>query len=176
MIKSILLTTIAFLLLLTPLMAQVEPGEEGAVNDQGPGNRGELLRRELGLTPQQMMQIRTINRDTRPKMRIAQEKLRLARQDLNQAIYDDSFDEEVLRIRLHNVVEAQAEVTKLQALSEVAVRKVLSPEQLGKFRVIRERFSRRQEGPARRMGDGMRNRRNRPRNPVTDRPPPPPQR
>ena len=175
MIKTILITAFAFLLFLSPVLAQYD-ADDPVVNGQARGNRGDILRRELGLTPQQMMQIRGINRDTRPKMRLAQEKLRIARQDLNQAIYADSLDEEALRIRLRNVVEAQAEVTRLQALSEVAVRKVLSPEQLGKFRVLRERFARMQQGAGGRMRDGMRNRRNRPGKPGNDRPLPPPMR
>lgn len=98
------------------------------------------LLRELGLTQEQVRQIRLINAENKDKMRDAQARLREATRSLDQAVYADALDEELLRTRLREVVEAQAEVTKLRAAAELAVRRVLTPEQLTRFREIRQRF------------------------------------
>ncbi len=118
------------------------PANEFVSGDPDSANRSEVLRRELRLSPEQMRQIREVNVSIRPRMREAQKAFRLARRDLDAAIYADNLDEEALRIRVKDVVEAQAEVTRLRTMSEVAVRKILSPEQLVRFRELRLRFQR----------------------------------
>ena len=108
-------------------------------------DRGNILRRELQLTPEQMVRIRQINGDSRRNMVAAQQRFQLARRDLDRTIYADDLVEEELQQRVRNVVEAQAEVTKIRAMSEVAVRTVLTPEQLVRFRELRQRFAREEE-------------------------------
>ncbi len=136
--------------------------------DNDSPNRRNILRRELNLTDDQMMMIRKINVDNRPKMRLAQQQVQAARKDLDQAIYADSLDEEHLKGRVRAVIEAEAEVSKLRAMSEVAVRKVLTPEQLVRFRELRSRFARQGEEMRRRSLRRQNERRARPNtdNPV----------
>lgn len=103
-------------------------------------NRPSLLA-ELDLTPEQIQQIRRINRENQPLLRAAQQRLREARTNLDQAVYDDNSDEREVQTRLKNVQQAQAEVARLRSSAEFAVRKVLTPEQLLKFREVRRRFA-----------------------------------
>jgi Spy/CpxP family protein refolding chaperone len=128
------------------------PPNGNAFSDEGPErdgpNRQRILKRVLGLNNEQMLAIRNINAEMRPKMHFAIQKVGEARGELDRAIYSDELDEAMLRERVRALVEAEGEVTRLRTMSEVAVRKVLTPEQLVKFRQLRQRFER-QRGPAR---------------------------
>lgn len=133
------------------------PGGRPFAPDQPESNRRMVLRRELGLSVEQMMAIRKINQEMRPKMRQAQLQAQVARKELDEAIYADSMNEELLHEKVKALVEADAEMTRLRTMSEVAVRKLLTPDQLVRFRQIRQRFARQQMQRRRRpMRDGSR--------------------
>lgn len=102
-------------------------------------NRPNLLR-ELDLSAEQIQQIRRIHADKRPLIREAQQKVREANRDLDEAIYADDANETDIKTRLKDAQNAQAEVAKIRSMTEFAVRKVLTPEQLVKFREVRQRF------------------------------------
>lgn len=121
------------------------PGNDFVANETDRPERADILRRELQLSPEQMRKIRFLNAEMRPRMRDAQQAFRIARRDLDEAIYADELNEEELRLKMRAVNEAQAEVNRLRAFSEVAVRKILSPEQLVRFRQLRLRFARQAE-------------------------------
>lgn len=120
-----------------------------------PGERRPNLMLELGLSPEQVKQMREINRQRRPKMEAAQITLREANRALDNAIYSDRVNEEEVTQKLGDYQAAQSSVAKLRADSELSVRKILTPEQLVKFREIRRRFA---ESRGRRLqpGPGMR--------------------
>lgn len=99
------------------------------------------LFRELGLTPDQIAQIRGINIERKPLMEAATRKLREANKNLDMAIYADAPNEADVQARLDEYRQAQAEVVRLRFMSEFAVRKVLTPEQLVKFRDLRRKFA-----------------------------------
>lgn len=98
------------------------------------------LLRELNLTPEQVEQIRQINLVNKEKVREAQIRAREATKNLDQAIYADVQDENVINERVRQLQAAQAELTKLRAATEFAVRKILTPEQLTRFRELRQQF------------------------------------
>lgn len=119
--------------------------QEELTNDDAPkqnlnqAKRPSLLA-ELNLSPDQVRQIRVINRANQPLQREAQRRLRDAKSDLDEAIYADNSDETNVQAKLKAVHVAQAEVIKLRSTTEFAVRRVLTPEQLVKFREVRRRF------------------------------------
>ncbi len=125
------------------------------------------IMRELNLTQEQVQQIRRINVERKPLMQQAQMKLRQANRALDAAIYADDANEDIIRERMKEAAAAQADLMRVKTLTEVMIRKVLTPEQLGKFRELRERLMQRQnenkDQPVRPI-DRMRNRQN--RNPV----------
>ena len=96
--------------------------------------------RELGLTRDQIRQIRILNETRRPLMQNAQRRQRVAMRDLDQAIYADAVDETDVRLKLQELQLAQAEVAKIRAINELEVRKILTPEELVKFRLLRQRM------------------------------------
>jgi len=130
--------------LLTVCFSTVKSQEETTQQNFNQERRPNLLT-ELDLSQSQIQQIRRINADKKPLMREAQQKVREANRSLDQAIYADDADETEIQDRLKAAQLAQAEVTKIRSSTEYAVRKVLNPIQLVKFREIRQRFMERME-------------------------------
>ncbi|MBC7901365.1 MAG: hypothetical protein H7070_15080 [Saprospiraceae bacterium] len=130
--------------LFAPLFVQGQdaPPEE-AVKPlvERPAQQRPNLLRELGLLPEQIRQIRRINMERKPLMEAAQIRLRQANRDLDLAIYADDVRDEDVRLRLNDFQAAQAEVAKIRFASELAIRKLLAPEQLVKFRELRQGFA-----------------------------------
>lgn len=118
------------------------------------------LLEQLGLSREQIQQIRRINQEKQPLMREAQEKLREANRALDLAIYADTVNEEEVKNRLKDVQLAQAEVIRIRTMMEFEVRKVLTPEQLDKFRKLREEFARQMEERRQQNEDRQNQRRN----------------
>ncbi len=112
-----------------------------APNKQADRERRPNLLAELGLTQDQRRQIRLINTEKRPLMRDAQQRLREANRNLDQAIYADNVNETEIRARLNDFQTAQTELSKIRFTNELAIRRVLTAEQLSKFRVLREQFA-----------------------------------
>lgn len=135
--------------LLTAFCFAVKAQQEPLPNDAPQLNlnqpRRPNLLAELDLSPQQIKRIRRINAERRPLLREAQQKVRDANRNLDQAIYADTADETEIRSRLKDVQLAQSEVSKIRSMIEYAVRKVLTPEQLVKFRELRQKAMERLE-------------------------------
>lgn len=130
---------IAILMLAFSVAAQNGPPPEEA--SQFTPERPNLLE-NLGLTQDQIREIRLMNRDRKPRMEAAQKRLREANQALDQAIYGDAINESEIQVRLSAFQAAQAEVSRIRFQSEVELRKILTPEQLTKFRQLRARVAR----------------------------------
>src|SRR5689334_10549981 len=128
------------------------PPPEGAQQPKRPN-----LLMILGLSPEQQQAVRRINQQRKPLMEAAMTRLRAANQALDEAIYADSPDETVFQARLKELHAAQAEVAKLRFRSEFEVRKILTPDQLARFRELRRRFQQSGQGPNG-QGDGMKGR------------------
>ena len=137
---SLIITLFVFGFAIVETKAQ----DEMAPEDQRPpmARRPNLLQ-ELNLSREQIQQIRRINQARKPLMQEAQMRFRQANRALDEAIYSDSPNEADIQARMKDVQLAQAEVIKIRTQSEYAIRKVLTPEQLVKFRELRERFMRR---------------------------------
>lgn len=95
---------------------------------------------QLGLSRDQVQQIRRLNQERKPLMDEAQRRFREANVALDLAIYSDQPSDSDVEARLKDFHLAQAEVAKLRFANEYAVRKILTPEQLVRFRELRRRF------------------------------------
>jgi Spy/CpxP family protein refolding chaperone len=138
---SLIITLFVFGFAVTETRAQDEmpPDDRPPI---GKRQRPNLLQ-ELNLSREQIQQIRRINQARKPLMQEAQMRFRQANRALDEAIYSDSPNEVDIQARMKDVQLAQAEIIKIRTQSEYAIRKVLTPEQLVKFRELRERFMRR---------------------------------
>lgn len=152
-----------------------QPRDDGPRNR--PGDRGQMLR-ELGLSREQMQQIRRMNEERRPVMEAAHRRMEAANRALDQAIYADTLDQTEIDNRLKEVNAAQNELNRLRFMNELQVRKVLTPEQLVKFREMREKFERMREDIRDRIEDRRPGppRDGQPARPLVNRPGGPPQR
>ncbi len=108
------------------------------------------LRMELGLTPEQMQALRRINAERKPSEMSARRRFQDANRALNMAIYSDTVDQAEFQTRLSEFQAAQAELARIKFTNELAVRRLLTPDQLVKFRDLRRRFA---EGRGRRAND-----------------------
>lgn len=146
-IKIFLLTLMAFVFALTAIAQDSKPADAPPSEAQRPDmrrfhdNRADLLHR-LGLTEEQMQQIRKLHTDRKPLMDEAQKRLREATRALNEAIYADQVNNDDIQARLRDRQVAQAEVEKIRFMTELSVRRILTQEQLIRFREVRERFER----------------------------------
>lgn len=118
---------------------EVPPNARDADASRQPDNRSNALR-QLGLSREQFQQIRGLNAKRTPLMELAQKRFRDANRSLDEAIYADQLNESLVQERLREVQMAQAEDSKIRFMSELAIRRILTPEQLGRFREIRQRF------------------------------------
>jgi Spy/CpxP family protein refolding chaperone len=128
------------ILLISTSFLTLRAQDENTPNQMTDKKERPSLLSELDLLPDQIQQIRRINREKQPLIRAARMRMKEANSALDQAIYDDLADETIIQTRLKEAQTAQAEFTKIRSLTEYAVRKVLSPEQLVKFREVRLRF------------------------------------
>lgn len=126
----------------TFVSAQDDPNE---ADTNLPRNNTLRIAKTLDLTPDQIQKVRELNQLRRPQRRAALQNLKQAKDELDAVIYSDIVDEANLQIKLKSVVEAQAELTKLNTRYELAVRNILTPEQLIKFRELRNRTKQQRE-------------------------------
>jgi len=99
------------------------------------------LLRQLGLSREQIRKIRRMNQARKPLIAAAQQNFREASRLLDAAIYADVVNEEDVRARLKDVQLAQAELVRIRSMDELAVRRILTAEQLVKFRELRASFN-----------------------------------
>lgn len=148
----------------TALHAQDGPPPGDGPRDERGEDRPNLLA-ELGLSPEQIQQIRHMNQERRPTMNQAQRRMHEANRALDMAIYRDTVSDEEFQTRLKEVQAAQSDLVRLRFENELSVRRILTAEQLVRFRDIRRRFEEQRENDMRerrqkrrmgREGPGMR--------------------
>lgn len=109
--------------------------------------------RQLGLSREQVQQIRRMNMERKPLMDAAQLRFREANRSLDEAIYADQVNDGDVQTRLKELQLAQADVARIRFMNELSVRKILTPDQLTRFRELRQRFEQVRENVERRNGD-----------------------
>lgn len=95
--------------------------------------------RQLNLTPEQREQIRAINQLVHEERAALELRRRETSRALEEALEADFPDEAVIEQRLHDLAEAQAASMRMRVLTEVRIRRVLTPEQLETWRTMRRR-------------------------------------
>ncbi len=160
--KTIFLLAFAFILSSAVIAQDAKPTDAPPPEAQRPAMKqfqdrhADFLHR-LGLTEEQLQQIRKIHQEKKPLMEDAQKRLREATRVLNEAIYSDQVSEGDIQARLSDRQLAQAEVEKLRFMNEFAVRRLLTQEQLVRFRELRQQFEKlRKVLETRRRGNGDR--------------------
>lgn len=160
-----LLLLFLLLLIISPARAWAQSEEQplppptaGQEEARRPGPEGDLIR-QLNLTPDQIEKIKAIRERNREARRLIAVRIREARMALDRAIYVENADQSVVEQRARELAEAQGAQVRLQAITELDVRRILTPEQLETFRALRlqaeaERRNRRLQD----AGNGLRDR------------------
>jgi len=177
---SLIFTILTLGLTFSTANAQVNALAEDVGNQQFNEPQRPNLMRALGLSREQIQQIRRINNERQPVVREARMRLEKANRALDEAIYSDSFSETEIEQRVQEAGSAHTEFIKSRALNEIEINKVLNPGQLERFRAMRQDFKQqnraskmqnRQNGnqiqsPPNRLKNLPRKLRNRPQRPV----------
>jgi Spy/CpxP family protein refolding chaperone len=145
--KLILLLSVVLVCFGGALAQDNPPTDKGKPPFPGPDAKRPNLLRILGLSPEQMQQIKRMNQARKPEMDAAAVRLRMANRALDEAIYADTVDDAVFQARLKDLQLAQAEMARLRFTMELNVRKILTPDQLSRFRELRRRLGPPDQGP-----------------------------
>lgn len=94
--------------------------------------------RELNLTPEQREKIRSIREQQKEERFTVNQRLRDANLALERVLDSENPDEALVEQRLRDVAAAQAASMRMRVLSEVRIRRVLTPEQLTTLRTLRQ--------------------------------------
>lgn len=113
------------------------PPQGGGGPPRPEDERGEILR-QLNLSQDQFRSIRKLLGENQPKVRDAQREFRDSQEALDDAIYADTVDEVLVQSLTKRSADAQATLMKLRTINEFAIRRVLTPEQVTKFRELRK--------------------------------------
>lgn len=115
--------------------------------------------RALNLTPDQLQQIRAIRQESKDEWRAARQRLAAAHRALDEAIYSDDVNEALVEERAREVGVAQASVVRLRSLTELKIRRLLTPEQLNTLRLMRQQARADERNRAAENGLGFRRQR-----------------
>ena len=116
--------------------------------------------RDLNLSPEQRERIRSIREEMRDERAAINQRLRETNLVLEELLDSDNPDDALVERRLRDVADAQAASMRMRVLTEIRVKKVLTPEQLATLRTLRQnaretRRERRQENNDMRRRDGL---------------------
>ena len=132
------------------------PRQEAGQIRRPRGGGGAGLLRRLSLTPEQVGRIREIRRQSEPEGRALMRRINQARRALNEAIYSGQADDALVRERAGELAEAQAAATRARAQVELSIRRVLTDEQLGRLREMRQQAQRTRQMERRRDRESRR--------------------
>ncbi len=90
----------------------------------------------LNLTPEQRQKIRIIRQQTKNERAAINQQLRESNLALQQALDADNPDEAIVELRLRDAAAAQAAATRMRVLTELRIRRVLTPEQVNTWRAL----------------------------------------
>ena len=143
-IRIFLLVTVLILFASAAIAQDTKPPEAQPTPNQPQDVKTNVLR-QLELSQEQIQQIRRVNMTRKPLMDEAQKRSREANRLLDEAIYADTINETDVQARLKEAQLAQADVARIRFMNEVAVRRILTPDQLVRFRELRQQFEQARE-------------------------------
>lgn len=120
--------------------AESAPPQVKSTPADGPVN----LLMQLNLKPEQIEQMKEIRSQSAPEVAALMRRRNQARRALDEALYANTLDETLIEQRAREVAEAQAALVRMEAGTQLRVRRVLTTEQVQMFRGLRQQAQRRQ--------------------------------
>jgi Spy/CpxP family protein refolding chaperone len=102
---------------------------------------GDLIR-QLNLTPEQVEQIRSIRENNKSERIAIKDHLDAASRALEEALNAETPDEAIVEERVREVASAQASAMRMRILTEIRIRRVLTPEQRKLLRSLQQEAQR----------------------------------
>ncbi|BCS52022.1 Spy/CpxP family protein refolding chaperone [Geobacter sp. SVR] len=118
---------------LSPALSHAYMGNDGPV--PAPHHLKKMAR-DLGLSQQQQQQIKDIFSKERPQMGPLAKQLRTERGTMRSLIHGETFDEAAIRAQSAKVAAIQADLAVERARIAQEIRKVLTPDQVQKFKEL----------------------------------------
>ena len=130
----------ALLMLLLATLVAVASPQNLLAQQQAPEGQGPIADpiRDLNLSPEQRERIRAIREDMRDERANINQRLRETNRALEEVLDSDNPDDALVERRLKDVAEAQAASTRMRVLTEIRVKRVLTPDQLATLRSLRQ--------------------------------------
>src|SRR5436853_6141201 len=116
-----------FLLAISTSRALAQTPGEVPPPEAGQDDQTQNWQGALNLTPDQVGKIRSILEERKLERQAAGRRLNQALRALDEAIYSDNATEAVIEQRAREVAEAQAAQVRLRAMTELNIRRVLTP-------------------------------------------------
>ena len=137
LVFAALLSSIALFSNATLAAGQQSPGDPPQTQSTQTNPQGDPIR-QLNLTADQVEKIRAIREQNKDERFALNQRLRRAQRALDDAIQADNSSEALIEERAHELADAQAAATRMRAITEIRIRRVLTPEQLIKLRALRQ--------------------------------------
>ena len=128
-----------WLIVLSPFGVRAQSAAQEGDSPQIERPKRPNLLQQLNLSPDQIQQIRSFNKERRATMQESQRRLKDANQALDEAI-NSSAGEPEIQARQKEVQAAHTDFVKNRTINEQFVRQVLTPEQFEKFRGLQADF------------------------------------
>jgi Spy/CpxP family protein refolding chaperone len=109
-----------------------------ALAQEPPPQAGPDLVEQLKLTPEQRQRIRAYRDETKAERAAVSQRLRESNIALEQALDSDNLDETLIEQRIREVNAAQAAQLRLRIQNEMQIRRLLTPDQLATWRLLRQ--------------------------------------
>lgn len=132
-----LLSSVALFSSASLVAGQQNPGDPPQTQSAQMSPQGDPIR-QLNLTAEQVEKIRAIREQNKDERFALNQRLRRAQLALDDAIQADNSSEASIEQRAHELADAQAAATRMRAITEIRIRRVLTPEQLTKLRALRQ--------------------------------------
>src|SRR2546421_9374853 len=132
-----LLSSVALLSSASLAAGQQNAGDPPQTQSTQMSPQGDPIR-QLNLTADQVEKIRAIREQNKDERFALNQRLRRAQRALDDAIQADNSSEALIEQRAHELADAQAAATRMRAITEIRIRRVLTPEQLIKLRALRQ--------------------------------------
>lgn len=137
-----ILTLLAVLAVIGYPTAIPASGQTAQQPSAAPDSQGGDLIRQLNLTPEQREQIRTIRGDKQVERALINQRLRETNRALEEALEADAPDEALIDQRVRELAAAQASVMRMRIMTEIRIRRVLTPEQRALLKTLQQQAMR----------------------------------
>lgn len=135
--KKQVLILVGFLATAGQAFAQAPEAPPGAPRGPRPPLDRAAVKRELGLNDEQMGQLQKLRMDQRKAAIRRRADVQLARLSLQELMQAPTVDEKAVQARVKELADLQAGALRARIDGALALRKILTPEQIEKLRQLR---------------------------------------